>query len=119
MKNVLTLLAKSVLIPLGLTATASVTHAAIQKKIYGSGTTALINSNEEMEDVMKLVKSLEESWLLVKGINETIKNEAKQYKRKFVSVLLGTLAASVLGNALAGRGVIRAHKETIRVDQKF
>ena len=72
-----------------------------------------------MEDVMKLAESHEESWLLVKGISETIKNEAKQQKGRFVSVLLGTLAASVLGNALAGRGVIRAHKETIRVDQKF
>ena len=71
-------LAKSVLIPLGLSAGISVADAAIQKKIYGSGTTALIISNEEFEDIMKIVKSLEESGLLIKGISETVKNEAKE-----------------------------------------
>ena len=77
MKNVLTPLAKSALIPLGLTAAASATHAAIQKKIYGSGTTALVISNDEMKDIMKIVKSPDESGLLTKGISESIKNEAK------------------------------------------
>ena len=61
-----------------------------------------------MEDVMKIVKSLEESGLLIKGISETIKNEAKEQKGRFLSMLLGTLVASVLGNALAGKGLIRA-----------
>ena len=60
-------LAKSVLIPLGLTAGVSLTDAAIQKKIFGSGMTTLIISNEEMNDVMKIVKSLEDSGLFVKG----------------------------------------------------
>ena len=78
------------------------------KKIHGSGTTALIISNEEMEDIMKIVKSLEELGLLIKGISETIKNEAKEQKGRFLSMLLGTLVASVLGNALAGKGLIRA-----------
>ena len=55
----------------------SAADAAIQKKVYGSGTTALITSNEEMEDIMKIVKSLEESRLLIKRISKTIKNEAK------------------------------------------
>ena len=77
MKNVLTPLAKSALIPLGLTAAASATHVAIQKKIYGSGTTALVISNDEMKDIMKIVKSPDESGLLTKGISESIKNEAK------------------------------------------
>ena len=79
MKYVLTTLAKSVLIPLGLAASA--TDAAIQNKIYESGTTALIISNEEMEDLLKLVKSFEESGPLMKGISETIKNEPKKNKK--------------------------------------
>ena len=64
MTNVIIPLARSVLIPLGLTAAASATDAAIQKKIHGSGTTALIIANEEMEDIRKIVESLEESSLL-------------------------------------------------------
>ena len=120
MKSALTPLAKSVLIPFGLSGGTSAADAAIQKKIYGSGcllelalhTTALIISIEEMEDIMEIVKSLEKSGLLIKEISETIKNEAKEQKRGFLSMLLGTLAASILGNAFAGKGVIRA-------DQKF
>ena len=69
MKSVFRPLAKSVLVPLGLTAAASVTDAAIQKKIFGSGTTALIVSNKEINDVMKIVKSLEESSLLIKDVS--------------------------------------------------
>ena len=68
------------MIPLGLTVAASATNAAIQKKIYGSGTTAAIISNEEMENIMKIVKSLEESGLLTKVIGETIEN--KRPKRR-------------------------------------
>ena len=60
------------------------TYAAVQKKIYGSGTTALIISNEEIEDVMKIVKSLEESVLVIKGVGKTIKNEAKNEKENFL-----------------------------------
>ena len=65
MGNMLKPLAKSVLIPLRLTATASATDATIHKKMFGSGFTTLIISNEEMEDIMKVVKSLEDSWLLI------------------------------------------------------
>ena len=68
-KNVLALLAKSVLIPLGLTSSASATDAVIQKKIAGSGTASLIMSNKEMEDIMKIVKSLKELGLLIKGVS--------------------------------------------------
>ena len=53
--------------------------------MYRSGTTALINSNEEMKDIMKIFKSLEESGLLIKGISETVKNEAKVQNRGFKS----------------------------------
>ena len=84
MKNVLMPLAKSVLVPLGLIAAASATDVAIQKKIFGSDIAASIISNEEMEDIMKIVKSLEESGLLIKGISETNKNEAKEQKGKFL-----------------------------------
>ena len=86
MKNVLTPLAKSVLIPLGLSAGMSAADAAIQKKIFGSSTTALIILNAEMKDIIKIVKSLEESRLLIKGISETIKNEAKEQKSRFLSM---------------------------------
>ena len=104
MKTVLTPLAKSILIPLGLAAAVSVTYAAIQKKIYGSGTTALIISNDEMKHIMKTVKLFEESGLLIKAISEKLKNEAKEQKDRFLPVLLRTLAASTLGNALKGQG---------------
>ena len=65
-------LAKSFLIPLGLTAAASATDAAIHKKIFGSDTTAIIISNEEMNDIMKIIRCLEESGLLIKGVSKTI-----------------------------------------------
>ena len=80
--NVLKPLAKIVLIPLGLTGASSAADAAIHKKIFGSGTTTLITSNEEMNDIMKIVKFLEEAGLLIKGVDETIKNEAKKTKSK-------------------------------------
>ena len=73
-------LAKSVFIPLGLTAAASATDASIQKKIIGSGIAALIIPYEEMNDIMKIVKSLEESDLLIKGVSEAVKNKQKNKK---------------------------------------
>ena len=76
------------------------------KKILGSDTTTLIISNDEMEDIIKIVKLLEDSGLLLKGASETIQNEAKEQRRGFVSVLLGTLGASLLRNVLAGKGAI-------------
>ena len=68
------------------------------------GTTTLIISNDEIEDLIKIVKSLEDSGLLSKGVTETIQNEAKEQKRGFLS----TLGASLLGNILAGKGIVRA-----------
>ena len=68
---------------------------------------------------MKIVKSLEESRLLRKGISETIKNEAKEQKDRFLSMLLQTLAASILRNALTGRGLLRASEGVIRAIQNF
>ena len=76
-RNVLKTLAKSLLISLELTAALSATDAAIHNKMLRSGFTTLIISNEEMNDIMKIVNSLEESRLLIKGISETVKNGAK------------------------------------------
>ena len=97
--------------PLELTAVASAADIAFHKKVFGSGTrpldlakqTRLIMSNEEMNDIMKIVKSLEESTLLIKDVIETIQNEAKEQKGRFLSMLLGTLGASLLGNLLTGK----------------
>ena len=92
-KNVIKRLAKSVLIPLGLTAAASATDAGIHKKILGSvqrpltlalpkqnNTTTLIISNDEMKDIIEIVQSPEDSDLLLKGVSETIQNESKEHK---------------------------------------
>ena len=84
------------------------------KKILGSGTTTLIIPNDEMEDIIKIVKSFEDSDLLLKGVSETTQNEAKEQKRGFLSMLLGTLGASLLGNILAGKGMNRAGEGFIR-----
>ena len=92
--NVLKPLANSVLTPLGSPLAASVTDASNHKKMFGSGATTLIISNEEMNDVMKIVKSLQESGLLIKSTSERIKTEAKVQKERFLSMLLGT---SLLG----------------------
>ena len=77
-------------------------------------TTALIISNDEMEDIIKIVKSLEDSGLLLKGVSETVQNEAREQKGEFFSMLLGTLGASLLGNILAGKGINRAGEGVIR-----
>ena len=111
MKSVISPLAKSVLIPLGLTAAASAADAGIHKKILGSGnTTILIISDKHMDDVIKIVKSLEDSGLLLKGVTETVQNEIKEQKGGFLSMLLGTLGASLLGNLLTGKGAFHAGK---------
>ena len=116
-KNVITPLAKSVLIPLGLTAVASAADAGIHKKILGSGNTTLIISNNDMEDLIKIVKSLEDSGLLLKGVTETVQNEVKEQKGGFFSMLLGTLGASLLGNLFAGKGINRAGEGIVRAGE--
>ena len=103
--------AKNVLAPLGITATASAIDAGIQKKIHGSGTTTLIISDEEMNDIIKIVQALEDSNTLLKGLTNTIRNETKEQKGRFLSMLLGTLGASLLGNLLAGKRIARAGAE--------
>ena len=117
-KNVLTPLAKSVLIRLGLTATASAADAGIHKKILGSGGhTTLILSNKDMDDLIKIVKSLEDSGFLLKRVTESVQNELKEQRGEFLSMLLGTLGASLLGNLLAGRRIYRAGEGIVRAGE--
>ena len=78
------------------------------RKIHGSGNTTLIISNEEMNDITKIIQALENSTILIKGVTKAIKNETKEQKRGFLSMLLGTLGASLLGNLLTGKQIVRA-----------
>ena len=117
--DVLKPLAKSVLIRLGLTAVASARDASIYKKMFGSGVTTLTILNEEINDIMKIIKSLEESGLLRKGVSQKMKNEAKEQERGFLGMLLGTLGASLLGNLSTGKGTVRAGEGTVRTGLDF
>ena len=111
-------LAKNVLAPLGASAAMSAIDGSIKKKMLGSGATTLIISNDEVDDILKIVKSLEESNVLLKGVSETIQHEAKEQRGGFLSMLLGNLGAFLLGDilskGLSGKGVIRADEGTIR-----
>ena len=98
-KNFLMSLGRSILIPSG-SKTLIPSGAAISKKNFGSGMTAI--SIEEMKSIMKIVISLEESGLLIKGVRETNKNDAKGQKDGFAGMLLEILAASISGNMLVG-----------------
>ena len=88
------------------------------KKIFGSGVTTLI-SKEEINYIMKIVKSLEGSGLLIKGVSETIKNKSKAQKGGFLSILLGTLKANLLGKLLTGKDTIISNDVTIRAGQDY
>ena len=111
-------LTKNVLAPLGISAAMSVIDGSIKKKILGSGMTTLKISNDEMNDILKIVKSLENSGLLLKGVSETIQHEAKEQRGGFLSMILGTLGVSllsdILSKGLSGKSVIRAGEGTIR-----
>ena len=80
----------------------------LKKKTHGSGNTTLIISNEEMNDIMKIIQAFEDSNILLKGVTKTIKNKPKEQVEGFLSMLLGTLGASLLGNLLTGKGILRA-----------
>ena len=100
-------LAKNVLVPLGLTAVMSAIDGSIQKNIHGSGI-KLIIEEEDMQDIIKIIKELGNSDILLKGVSKTIENEIKEQRRGFLGMLLGTLGASLLGNLLTGKGIMRA-----------
>ena len=102
-------LAKNVLAPLGITAAASAIFAGIQKKVHGSGrpsSTNLTISNEEMNEIMKIVQAVEDSNILLKGITKKIKYETKEQEGGFLSMFLAISGAILLGNLLSGKGIV-------------
>ena len=86
--------------------------------MFESGTTLII-SDEEMNDMMKITKSLEDSSLLIRGVSKTIKNEAEKQKDGFLGMLLGTLGTSLLGKMLAEKSVLRAAEGVNKAVQDF
>ena len=100
-------LAKNVLAPLRLTAAMSAIDGSIQKKIHGSGVKLIIEQND-LNDIMNIIEVLENSGILLKGVSKTIENETKEQRGGFLSMLLGTLGASLLGNLLTGKGIMTA-----------
>ena len=101
---------------LGLTVASSAIDAGVQNKIYGSGRTTLVISNEEMNDIMKIIQALEDSGILLKGVTKTTKNETKKQKGGFLSMLLGTLGATLLGDLLTKN---LSRKGTVRAGEGF
>ena len=110
-------LAKNVLAPLGLTAAMSAIDGSIQKKINCSGA-KLIIEQENMNYIMKIIEALKNSGILLKGISKTIENETKERRGGFLSMFLGTLEASLLGNLLTGgKGMMRAVDGIVRAGE--
>ena len=109
-------LPKNVLAPLGLTAAMSAIDGSIQKEIHGSGV-KLIIEQEDMNDIIKIIEALENSGILLKGISKTIANETKEQRGGFLSMLLGTLGASLSGNLLSGKGMMRAGEGIVRAGE--
>ena len=110
-------LAKNVLEPLGLTAAMSAIDGSIQKKMRGEGVKLVIEL-EDMNDIKKIIEALENSGILLKGVTKTIENETKEQRGGFLSMLLGTLGASLLGNLLTGgKGIVRAGEGVIRAGE--
>ena len=109
-------LAKNVLAPLGLTVAVSAIDSGIQKKIRGDGI-KLIIEQEDMNDIIKIIEALENSGILLTGVTKTIENETKEQRGGFLSMLLGTLGASLLGNLLSGKGLARAGEGIVRAGE--
>ena len=106
-------LAKNVLAPLRLTAAMSAIDGGIQKKMRGEGV-KLVIEQEDMNDIIKIIEALENSGILLKGVTKTIENETKKQRGGFLSMLLGTLGASLLGNLLSEKGLAHAGEEIVR-----
>ena len=109
-------LAKNVLAPLGLTAAMSAIDGSIQKKIHGSGA-KLVIEQEDMNDIMKIIEALEDSGILLKGVTKTIENETKDQRGGFLSMLLGTLGATLLRNLLTGKEMVRTGERIVRAGE--
>ena len=92
----------------------SAIDGSIQKKVHGSAV-KLVIEEEDMNDVMKIIEMFENSGISLKGVSKTIKNETKEQRGGFLSMLLGTLGASLLGNLLTGgKGIMRAGDGIVR-----
>ena len=109
-------LVKNVLAPLGLTAAMSAIDGVIQKKMREEEI-QLIIEQEDMNHIIKIIEALENSGILLKGVSKTIENETKEQRGGFLSMLLGTLGASLLGNLLSGKGLMRAGEGIIRAGE--
>ena len=109
-------LAKNVLAPLGLTAAMSAVDGSIQKKIGGDGV-KLIIEQEDMNDIIKIIEALGNSGILLKGVTKTIENETKEQRGVLLSMLLGALGASLIGNLLTGKGMMRAGEGIVRAGE--
>ena len=95
----------------------SAIDGSIQKKIHGSGI-KLIIEEEDMKDIMKIIEALENSGILLKGVSKTIENETKEQRGGFLSMLLGTLGTSLLGNLLTGgKGIMPAGDGIVRAGE--
>ena len=110
-------LAKIVLTPLGLTDAMSAIDGGIKKTMRGDGI-KLVIEQEDMNDITKIIEALENSGTLLKGVTKTIENETKEQRGRFLSMLLGTLGASLLGNLLTGgKGIVRAGEGVVRAGE--
>ena len=116
-KNILTILAKNALVP-GLPEVASATDAVVQKKINGSAIT-LVFPNKDLNNIMKIVTSLEVAVFIIKDVTKTVENEVKEQKGRFLGMSAATLGASLLGNMLAGKGVVRSGDEVISASEEI
>ena len=109
-------LAKNVLTPLGLTAAMSAIDGSIQEKIHGSGV-KLIIEQEDMNDIIKIIESLENSGILLKVVTKAIENETNEQRGGVLSMLFGTLGTSLLGNLLTGKGMVRVGEGIARAGE--
>ena len=108
-------LAKNVLAPSGLTAAMSANDGSI-KKIHRSGVKLIIEQGD-MNDIIKIIEALENSGILLKGVTNTIEDETKEQRGGFLSMLLGTLGAILLGNLLTGKGMMRAGEGIVKAGE--
>lgn len=106
------------MLPLGSTVEGSTADEAMQKKIHGVGIPTL-TWNEEMKDLLKIVKSSEESVLLIKDIRKLIENQKNEQNAGFCSMVLVIVSAILLGNLLGGKGIFQDCEETVAAQQEF
>ena len=110
-------LAKNVLAPLGLTAAMSAVDGSIQKKMRGKGIKLFIEQ-DDMNDIIKIIEAFENSGMLLKGVTKTIEKETKEQRGGFLSMLLGTLGASLLDYLLSGKGLTRAGEGIVKAGER-